>query len=520
MNRIKIGAPYMEKKEQKRKVIVPVTIVEEGVWRKSALWYEVDSQFEKYLYLDRVDPFVTAVLPYCMKNAFDIEVDQQTGVSEDLLFQIRCILIPTMAMADKFQGIEFLSAPVREPLINGTGVATGISRGVDSFYTILKSFEGPYKPDYFTLFNTQAYGEYGGEASVQMFERDFKIAEKLCLELNDLYGSEVKILAVHSNIQEVFPIRIYDAGSFRDAGAILLLKQLIGLYYFSTTVSLKDFTVNGSCREFEPWLFACLTTSAQRIQPVGADKRRIEKAEYIADYPITYKYLKVCRKPLMCGTDGEEYAKDINCTSLCEKCRCTVLEFMALGKLHHYDKVFDLDWVEAHKTELLYEVISKQNQKGELDFSDIYTMLKYQNVIDDYMEMEVGLHVDAVWDAPPDRDYRILELMDKFFEKVQEGMCISSCLRQKDINRVGVYGYGRLGKLLCREIGFDALYVIDRKDTAVCHSHKRKPDDDFSDLDLIIITTVYNEDKIKKYLFRKGAGKVITLSELLDKKFS
>ena len=520
MKLIKIGVPHIEKDEQNIKVIAPVIIVEEGVGRDSALWYEVNPQLEKYLYLDRVDPFVTAILPYCMKNSFDIEVDRNTGVSEDLLFQIKSILIPTMAMADKFHEVELQSCSVREQLTRGNGVATGISKGVDSFYTILKSYEGPYKINYFTLFNTQAYGEYGGSASVQMFERDLKIARKLCLELNDLYGSEAGIITVNSNVQEVFPIQIYDAGSFRDAGAILLLKQLIGLYYFSTTSSLIDFTINGSCREFEPWLFACLSTSAQRIQPIGADKRRIEKAAFIADHPITYKYLKVCRKPLMCGTDGEEYAMDINCTSLCEKCRCTVLELMALGKLHHYNDVFDLDWVEENKTELLYETISKQNQKGELDFSDIYTMLKDQNIIDDYMEIEAGLHVDDMWDAPSDRDYRILELMNKFFTKVQEGMSIQSLLREKNINSVGVYGYGRLGKLLCNEIGLGNLSVIDRKDIADCDKRKRKLNDDFSDLDLIIITTVYNEDKIKKYLTKNGAGKVITLSELLDNKFS
>lgn len=519
MSYIELGVPEKRKNRVENiRVICPITVFSGVDKNCKELWYEVDSQYENYLYTDRVDPFVVAILPYCMKYSFDIKVNEKTGISTDLYFQLKEILIPTMLNSKKFSSIKLKSKAILKKLDCGKEIATGISRGVDSFYTLLKTMEGAFKPTYLTLFNTQAYGEFGGSAAMEMFQQDFAIAEELNKELNDSYDATIKLMTVNSNIQEELPIKIYDAGSFRDAGAIIFLKQMIRLYYFSTTISLEAFSIDRSCREFEPWLFACLSTEIQRIQPIGADKKRLDKVRYISDYPLTYKYLKVCRKPLYCGTEGRRCEEKTNCTSGCEKCRCTVLELMALGKLSNYSTVFDTEWVEEHKKQLLFEVISHQNETGELDYSDIYKVMKAKGLIDNTMEIEAGIQLDLINDAPLDRDYQILEVMNDFFQKVQRRVSLKKTIEKLGYKNIGIYGMGRLGRLLYEEINSDLLKLeIDRnKDMQYGTIELCTPDKDFSNLDLIIITAVYKVEMIKKYLTSRNACKVMTLQELLE----
>lgn len=514
---IELGIIRIDRKGDKVRIVCPAAVnPPEGERYSIEMWYEVDSQYEKYLYTDRADSFVVAILPYCMKNLVDIKVDKNIGISSDLLFRLKEILIPTMAKAEKFDCIEIEAWPVWEKISPGREIATGISRGVDSFYTLLKTMEGDYQPTYLALFNTQAYGEFGGSASEEMFYQDLGTAEHLCGEINHSYGTEMKLLSVCSNIQEELPIEIYYAGSFRDAAAVILLKRMITLYFFSTTVSLDSFTLHGSCRELEPWLFFCLSDDIQRIQPIGTDKSRLEKVKYISKYPITYNYLQVCRKPLYCGTEGRTYNGYANCTYSCEKCRCTVLELMAVGKLKNYQAVFNMDWIEKNRQELLGEVISRQKQRGELDYSEIYKTMRENGTIDDFLEIKAGLQLDTIDDAPKDRDYRILELMNLFISRKQRGISFKENIREMGYQNVGIYGMGRLGKLLYHELGETLKLEIDRKrGTQYGAVEMRHPDEDLSELDLIIITTVYKEKAIKAYLKSRTTCEIITFKEFI-----
>ncbi|SCW31757.1 hypothetical protein SAMN02910400_00323 [Lachnospiraceae bacterium C10] len=515
-NRIYLGVPEIREYEDAARLSLPITIETSSKSVKKEIWYEVGREYGVHLYDDRVDPFVVALLPYCMKNGYDIVVDNKTGVSDELLNHMTEQLIPVMSMADKFGSIEINAQSVKEKLKTGGGVATGISRGVDSFYTILKTFEGDYKPTLLTLFNVQAYGEYGGKASHSMFLSDIEFAGRVCNELSEKYNSTVNLLTVESNIQEVLPIEIYDSGSFRDAAAVILIKQLVSLYYFSTTISLKDFSVERSCREFEPWLFYCLSTNEQRIQSYGADKNRLEKVRFISDYPITYKYLQVCRQPLMSGNNGIVYTEGMNCTYKCEKCRCTVLELIAVGKLNNYNKVFNTSWVDIHKKDLLMEVIEKKNQHGELDFNDLYRSMKQTGIISDEFENELRFSGTVYTDGCDNKEQRIIELMYAYFSMKLSGYEVFEGFKD-NYKKVAIYGMGRIGKLLYFDIKDKVSVVIDRNSKiSINNVETRNPDSDLSDIDLIIITTVYDEEVIEHYLKKHGANTVTTLKKLID----
>lgn len=179
----------ISEQEESVRINMDITVGEAPVQTKT-LWYETDKEYREYLYTDRIDMFLVAILPYCMVNGYDIQVSDKTGVSADLLYQLTKIMIPSLKDAAPFKQIKIDAVPVYKSLRAGTKIATGASRGVDSFYTILKNMEGEFPLTHLTLFNVQGYGDYGGVAARKNFHRDIKKAQKVCRELNRAWRTE------------------------------------------------------------------------------------------------------------------------------------------------------------------------------------------------------------------------------------------------------------------------------------------------------------------------------------------
>lgn len=513
-----LKSPFITDNGDKIRINAEIIIsAEDG--RRAILWYEVASEYGIYLYEDRVDPFLVAILPYCMKNGYDIRVESSVhggGVSADLLYQVSNILIPSLKKSPYFTPIKIEAEPVYEPLQTGTGVATGVSGGVDSFYTILNHMEGLFPLTHLTLFNTQSFGEYGGDAARSHFFRNIEKAQKICNDLNLEYGTNIKLITVNSNIQEELPIKIHYAGTYRDAGAILLLRQIYKLYYFSTTYGIEDFSIERGVRDYDLWNLFCLSTEDCRIQIFGLDVERIEKLEYISKFPVTYDNLNVCWQQLLNGSQGKEYINQKNCTCDCEKCVYTVMGLKGVGKLEKYSKVFDLDLLRQKYPEMLAEVIAK---KKTALFKEAYKQLRRTGEITDAMEIEIGAEIRGYDDIPDNRDTLIVDLMDLFFRKVQEKFSLSNELISRGYRTVGIYGMGRLGKHLYNEIKNMTVYGIDRNNKLLIENLEIKnPKDELPFVDLIIVTTVYDTEAIRKYLKGKIKCEVLTLREILEAK--
>lgn len=505
----------LENRGGKTRLNINIKIGEE---KELNLWYEIDSIYQEYLYTDRVDPFLVAILPYCMKKGYNVWVSEKSGVSADLLYQITEIMMPSVAASNAydFKNISIKATPIYKSLKKGSGIATGISRGVDSFYTILNNLNGLFPLTSLTLFNVQGFGEFGGEAARRYFYREVEKAKKICSELNREYGTEMRFITVDSNIQDMLPIEIMFAGSYRDAGAIILLKQMFSLYYFAADVRLEDFDLGNGIRRENPWIFYCLSTENCRIQLYGSEASRIDKVKYISEHPITYENLRVCLQPLVYGNKDQEYQSHTNCTYYCDKCRYTVMELAAVNKLEKYKKVFDLKLVEEKYEDILAESVAKKNIL-QPHWGVVYKAFRQKGEINDLFEQKV---LESYGDYDVDlinHNQRILNIMDCYLQRIQMKPSLKEQLIQMGCQTVAIYGIGRLGKLLYRELQDMVVYEIDKNSkTAYGNVPIKCLDEEFPPVDLVVITTVYGSDAIKNIIYKKILCKVMTLAELLN----
>lgn len=111
-------------------------------------------------------------------------------------------------------------------------------------------------------------------------------------------------------------------------------------------------------------------------------------------------------------------------------------------------------------------------------------------------------------------------ILEKWLRLRQKGFSIESLLQQCKIRSIAIYGFGYLGCDLYDELERGVIcvkYVIDQNTISEVDAIQIiKPEDEFEQVDAIIITTVMDEEKIKRKLLDKCNFQILTLRELLD----
>lgn len=299
----------------------------DGIQKK--LFYKVDSDVVQYAVSDRCDGFLVSILPLAMiraKKFGTVNIKCEAPVSQRLYHQLKYLYIPTLSRNISYYGEVNIDAEViDEPLQQGNGVATGISGGVDSSYTVAKYTAndlGRFKLTYGVYFNW--YG-YQPEAEAILRNKTNRICDEcglnyMCIESN--ICKELYHKAYAPVIHNVF------------IGAILSFSKLFSVYYYSSTVGAEDFYFSEKDAAYYDWLnLMCFSTDNTLFLSSGMETTRIDKVEYITDAPFTYNNLSVCLS---------EVQNSANC-GRCAKCTRTLTELDALQKLHLYKKVFDID---------------------------------------------------------------------------------------------------------------------------------------------------------------------------------
>ena len=111
------------------------------------------------------------------------------------------------------------------------------------------------------------------------------------------------------------------------------------------------------------------------------------------------------------------------------------------------------------------------------------------------------------------------DMATRWVELLLDHGVISAFFSNNGLNRISVYGYGKLGKLLIRELedeGICVEYIIDQ-----CAHKKDFPkkayslEDELPPIDVVVVT-VSGYNAIKNRLRNKGMQNVISLLDLLD----
>lgn len=117
---------------------------------------------------------------------------------------------------------------------------------------------------------------------------------------------------------------------------------------------------------------------------------------------------------------------------------------------------------------------------------------------------------------------KIMHCLDMWMCAREEKRSIGSCLKKRNVNSVGIYGYGILGRHLLTELtneDINVKWVMDNRDVSgrisclYLHSDSSQVP---MDIDLIIITAIMDVEEIEKKLINMGFERVICIDELIE----
>ena len=102
----------------------------------------------------------------------------------------------------------------------------------------------------------------------------------------------------------------------------------------------------------------------------------------------------------------------------------------------------------------------------------------------------------------------------------EDNILISQYFERKNWLHVAIYGFMALGNHLLCELGKTDVKVeiiIDRRNELVCPGVRIiGPDEDIPDVDVVVVTPVYDYDDIKKTLESKTKAKIISIEDLIN----
>lgn len=346
---IVIEKPYISTENGKSRLVAKVSI--DGDSRE--VWFEVESQFEKYLCYERGDAFVVAILNYAMRHGHDME--SKAPVGEDLYYQLTTDLIPALANNSKVMHHTKLIAEVDSSVLPNAGaVGTGISCGVDSFHALAVESQTKFPKHNLTHLAFNNVGSHGeGERAKKLFTERKELAKKFCKEYGFVY------VEGNSNLHDAIPQNHLLSHTYSSMFSVFALQKLYSVYYYASSghpyerFSLKD-NEKYSADLYEILSLKDFSTHSLLIYSEGGEKKRFDKMKEVVKYSPSYNYLNVCLNQFH------------NCGK-CEKCVRTLVALDALNALDNYKNVFDVDYYRTHKN-FYYSRL----YKGTLEKNDMY----------------------------------------------------------------------------------------------------------------------------------------------------
>lgn len=296
------------------------------------LWYSVGLDWGEYLTSERCDAFVVALLPVAMSVGEDVYVG---GImSERLYYNLGSYYIPILkTIVPTLKHVRIVPEQISSDRLprEHAGVATGFSGGIDSF-CVLADHLYANVPDAFRvshlLFNN--VGSHGrGKGARNLCDDRFRRL------LPATQAIDLPFIKIDSNLDDLFPdhLDFQLTHTARNVSAALTMQKLIARYLYASGFKYQDCYIGETydMAYTDPATVHLLSTETTECISTGSQYSRVEKTGRICEIELTRQFLDVCVMP-----SGHR-----NC-STCWKCARTLLTLDVLGKLHLYDRVFDL----------------------------------------------------------------------------------------------------------------------------------------------------------------------------------
>lgn len=372
---IHIGKPYIEKKGERAFLKAPVAISEDtakkyveridayrpfSVWlteedyppaswkEEGTLWFDAPERFAKYLCPERSNAFVTALFWYGMASGSDIEFE--TPMSARLYRGFTESIMPALEK-NGFPAIRLMGPVTDEPVWCEGGVISGLSGGVDSFYTML-CYGGEQAPQDKKLTHLSHY-----TCSYLFKPADvYKGVETLYREedeIEDIILKRVKRIAAEKGFPLIDTNTNLDRDFYRGGYVFMAMYRYLSCtlameHLYSTYISsssgheghVTEVSLFVPTQHYEDLLCSSLRT--ETFSYFSSDNvSRIEKIRAIGDDPVFQRTATEC---FATGPKGE------NCGE-CYGCLKTIIPLDLLGKLEGFKESFDLEDYEKKRAE-------------------------------------------------------------------------------------------------------------------------------------------------------------------------
>ena len=318
------------------------------------LWFSVPIEYKQYLCAERSDAFVVAMLWYAMITGSDIE--SESPMSEKMVFHISRYLIPALCTQENgYRRIKIIGPTTNIPYQNAGGVGTGMSCGVDSFYTLHeylgKDIPLAYRLTHLAYFNMGAiFHPNRSEEKEYTIKEFYEITDQMSEDKRrnaNLVASRsgLPLVYVKSNLDKDYYRGAYGhTGVYRNCAMALSLQGLFSVYYNSSGgwPGFFDLTLTEGSQHYEALLCTCLSTES--LSFVLSDSvSRAEKTMTIADDPLAQRFLDVCFCFNSCGR--------------CSKCIRTLVTLDIIDKVDLFAQVFDVEYFKKHRIKAYYEIL-------------------------------------------------------------------------------------------------------------------------------------------------------------------
>ena len=182
---IKICKQYTKESKKHTTIYCDIYIENE----KKTIWFEVSNEYKDYLCLDRADAYLIGLLNFAMRHNYDISCEMP--VSEELLYNIRTTLIPSLAKYGRdLHSITINAVPIKN-ITDGKNIGTGCSCGIDSFYSISSHIKTEYKNMDLTHLVINNVGSfdycYSNINKQSVIDERYRSAEELDKELDNYH---------------------------------------------------------------------------------------------------------------------------------------------------------------------------------------------------------------------------------------------------------------------------------------------------------------------------------------------
>lgn len=330
---------------------------------KETIKMSFSDNVKDYLTVDRADAPLMGLLMFAIRHKMDIE--SRFPVSETLLYKLTHHFIPGICGDRVFR--PKIKTKVIADLKNNYDdgiVATGVSCGIDSLYTIMEhtgQVTDGYKLNRLVFLDAGAHHFGAKEKWGELYAGRLKNAENFSKE------SELPLIKINTNLPVILEkYSDYDHiehHTYMMLSCILMIQKGVRKYYYSGGYSYGQFNCNLftdkalGCAHYDLFILWCASNAGIEFLSTGGSLNRFEKVKALSDYPLAEKYLNVC-------------VQSVHNCGKCFKCKRTLLELDAAGIVDSYSAVFDIEEYKRRRAHLLKEgfrnAIKGQNTMDEL----------------------------------------------------------------------------------------------------------------------------------------------------------